>query len=154
MRSKDGARPAKTLPFPVDSTTPVVILKLYHYLGLGVARSLGRLGVHVHGIDPNPDAHALSSRYCPGRYVKDLQQMCPDEAVEYLLTLGRKIGRKAVLFHTADESAGFVAEHAQQLSECYLLPCQSPELVRTVTSKRQMYLMVKRLGIPTAETWF
>ena len=47
-----------------DTTVPVVVLYTYHYGQLGVLRSFGRLGIAVHGVDPNPWSPGLFSRYC------------------------------------------------------------------------------------------
>jgi len=58
-------------PLCVDASTPAVVLKLdpnvMHHGGLGVIRSLGRLGVPVYGVHEGPFAPAASSRYLQGR---------------------------------------------------------------------------------------
>ena len=50
-----------------DTSVPVVIMYVYHYGQLGAIRSLGRLGVTVRGVDPDPTAPGLFSRYCKGK---------------------------------------------------------------------------------------
>ena len=56
-----------------DVTTPAVVLKLdpnvLHHGGLGVIRSLGRLGVPVYGVHEGSQLKtpAASSRYLAGR---------------------------------------------------------------------------------------
>jgi predicted ATP-grasp superfamily ATP-dependent carboligase len=74
--------------------------------------------------------------------------------VEYLLEAGRKIARRSILIPTTDDGAVFVADYAAALKECFLFPNQSPELARTLASKKGMYYLSKRLGIPTPETAF
>jgi hypothetical protein len=37
-----------------DTSTPVVIFKLFEHCGAGIMRSLGRMGIPVYGIDPDP----------------------------------------------------------------------------------------------------
>ena len=49
----------------IDSSTPVVALKAHHGT-LGLARSLGRLGVAVHAMHADPAHPALASRYLAG----------------------------------------------------------------------------------------
>ena len=56
---------------PIDTTTPAVVLKfdpnVMHHGGLGVIRSLGRVGVPVYGVHEGPWAPAANSRYLAGR---------------------------------------------------------------------------------------
>jgi hypothetical protein len=69
-----------------------VILYTYHYGQLGVLRSLGRLGIAVHGIDPNPLSPGLFSRYCQKKFLSDVDAALPKASVEYLLNVAKKIG--------------------------------------------------------------
>ncbi|TLY33467.1 MAG: GNAT family N-acetyltransferase [Ignavibacteria bacterium] len=137
-----------------DTTVPVVVLKLYHHLSLGVVRSLGRLGIEVLGIDQNPRAPGLHSQYCRGRYVWDIDGARPDKTIEFLLRIGKSIGKRSVLINTADEGALLLAEHAEALREWFILPYVLPELVRSLTSKKEMYYLARKQGIDTAEAVF
>src|SRR5450755_1858616 len=85
----------------VDTSTPAVVLKLdpnvLHHGGLGVIRSLGRLGVPVYGVHEGRLAPAASSRYLHGRC---FWQPSPDDAERVragLLQLAERIGQPAVL---------------------------------------------------------
>lgn len=55
----------------VDRTVPAIVLKfdrnVFHHGGLGVIRSLGRLGVPVYGVQEDRWAPAGASRYLHGR---------------------------------------------------------------------------------------
>jgi predicted ATP-grasp superfamily ATP-dependent carboligase len=70
------------------------------------------------------------------------------------LNVARRIGRRAILIPTSDVTAAFVAENAPLLQDAFLFPHQSPALLRTLSRKKDMYLLCKRMGIPTAETVF
>jgi D-aspartate ligase len=137
-----------------DTSVPVVVLKTYHHMGLGIVRSLGRLGVRIYGVDPNPRAAGLHSRYCHGRFAWDVDHAAPEKTVQFLLDLGKEIGHRSILIHTADESAVLLAEHAEALSKWYIFPHQSPDLVKALVSKKEMYFLAKQHNIPTAETVF
>ncbi len=52
---------------PIDSSTPVLALKAHHGT-LGIARSLGRLGVPVHVMHSDLAHPALTSRYVVRAY--------------------------------------------------------------------------------------
>ncbi|HYQ86395.1 MAG TPA: carboxylate--amine ligase [Bacteroidota bacterium] len=137
-----------------DTTVPVVVLKVYHHLSLGVVRTLGRLGIEVLGIDQNPQAPGLHSQYCRGRYIWDVDRARPEKTVEFLLKVGKSIGKRSVLINTADEGALLLAEHAEALREWFIFPSVPPELVRSLTSKKEMYHLARKHGVQTAETEF
>ena len=137
----------------LDTSVPVVVLKTHHG-SLGIARSLGRLGVDVYGIAASPNEPSTLSRYWRACYHWNLDSATAERSVEYFLELGRQLGRRAILIPVSDRTAMFVAEHAEALRQAYLFRALSPELIRTLTSKKGMYALVKKLGIPTAETLF
>src|SRR5215469_3015696 len=80
---RDSARPGRAASMiapalhdaipELDTTTPAVVLKLdqnvMHHGGLGVIRSLGRLGIPVYGVHEGRWAPAATSRYLNGRFI-------------------------------------------------------------------------------------
>ena len=100
-----------------DVSTPAVVLVCNRQVGLGIVRSLGRLGVPVYGVDDNRRAPAFFSRYCRGKAIWDLHGSSPEESVRFLVRLGRQLGRRSVLIPTSDIGAMFVADQADQLDE-------------------------------------
>lgn len=137
-----------------DTSTPVVIFKLFEHCGAGIMRSLGRLGISVHGIDPDPWNPGLRSRYCRGRFIRNLEDASPDEALRFLFEVGGKIGGRPILLSNGDLPSLFLADHAPELRDAYLIQTPAAELVRSLSDKRQMYFMAKKYGVPTAETVF
>lgn len=137
-----------------DTSVPVVIMYVYHYGQLDAIRSLGRLGVTVRGVDPDPTAPGLFSRYCKGKFLWDVDGAKPEETVQYLLDLGKKIGQKSLLIHTTDNSSTLLADYAEELSEWFIFPRITPELVQGLASKRGLYFLAKKNGIPTPEACF
>jgi len=137
-----------------DNSVPVVVMYVYHYGQVGAIRSLGRLGVAVRGIDPDPTAPGLFSRYCKGKFLWDVDGSKPEETVQYLLDLGKKIGKKSLLIHTTDNSSTLLADYADELSEWFIFPHITPELVQGLASKKGLYFLAKKYGIPTPETCF
>lgn len=137
-----------------DTSVPVVVIKSYHHGSLGIARSLGRLGVNVYGVDSNRYAPGLCSRYFRDKFICDVDHASPEQLVQYLLGISKKIGKRCILMPTYDECVVTVTEYADVLSKDYLFPCLSPQLTRLLTSKREMYFIAKKSGIPTAEAYF
>jgi D-aspartate ligase len=137
-----------------ETYVPVVLLYNYHYGSLGVERSLGRLGVNVYGVDPNPWSSGLYSRYCKGRFIWDSDGVPPEASVKYLLYIAQKIGKRSILIHTTDNSANWLADYADELSECYFISKLSPQLVKAFTSKKELFYLAKSIGVPTPEACF
>lgn len=137
-----------------DTSTPVVVLRSDSHGGLNIVRSLGRLGVPVHNVDPNPWAPTFRSRYCRGRFLWDIEHRPAEESLEYMAAVRRKIRRPCILIPTTDRTANFVAEHAGTLAKDFVFPKQPPGLVQSLASKREMFHLARRHSIPTPEAIF
>jgi D-aspartate ligase len=133
---------------------PVTVLRAGAHGPLGIVRSLGRLGVPVYVVDPDRRAPARTSRYCRGGFVCELDPARPDAAVRDLVHVGRAIGSRSILVPTTDEAALLVADHAEALREAFVIVELPPGLARALCSKKEMYHLARRHGVPTAETLF
>ncbi len=139
-----------------DTSTPVVILQSvawFHHGGLGIARSLGRLGVRVYWMHGPRRMPTDLSRYVHEKVVWDADAPV-EEAVESVLNLGRRIGRQCVLIPIDDMSAVFVADQADALRKSYLFPDQPAGLARSLNSKKELHFLCKEAGVPTPEAVF
>lgn len=137
-----------------DNTTPVVVLRSDSHGGLNIMRSLGRLGVPVYNVDPNPWAPAFRSRYCKGKFLWDIEHRPAEESLEYMAGVRRKIGRPCVLIPTTDRTARFVAAHTLRLAEDFLFHEQPAGLVDALASKRHMFHLARRHHVPTPDAVF
>lgn len=137
-----------------DTSVPVVVLGSHIFSCLGIARSLGRLGVPVYCIDPNPWLPALHSRYILGKFIWDLDKAAPETTVRYLLAVAKKIGNRPILIPTYDEGSALVSDYAEVLGESYVFHHVPSQLVHALTSKKEMFFLAKKHNIPTAETLF
>jgi D-aspartate ligase len=140
----------------VNTTTPIVIFGLsrgiFHHGALGIARSAGRLGIPVHRIARERSAPARLSRYSRG------WSCIPDRAstaeiLEFLHECSGSVGR-ALLIPIDDAASVFVDEHAQALEPDFLFPRQPEGLAQALSSKREMYELCMRHGIPTPASAF
>ena len=137
-----------------QNTTPVVMLKSVAHGGLGAVRSFGRLGVPVYTVEAEPGTPAFSSRYSSGKLRLDIETAPREQALSALLALARRIGTHSVLIPSTDYAAIFIAENASDLREWFLFPEQSPELIRALYSKKEMYFLARRFDVPTPATNF
>jgi predicted ATP-grasp superfamily ATP-dependent carboligase len=137
-----------------DTSVPVVVLNLFTHCGVGVVRSLGRLGVPVYCVHGDSAAPSLRSRYSRGAFKWDVGCESPDASVDYLIDLARNIGGQPILIPTEDISCLFVDEQADALGEAYRFPRRPPGLAQTLSNKEGMYHLCRKLAIPTPATWF
>jgi D-aspartate ligase len=137
----------------IDTSTPAVVLKLdpnvLHHGGLGVIRSLGRLGVPVYGVHESPLAPAAGSRYLRGRYFWQPGASDHERIRDGLITLADQIGQPAVLLPTDDAGAIFLAEHGADLRSRFLFPAPPPALPRQVAGKFSLFELCATLGVPS-----
>jgi D-aspartate ligase len=131
--------------------TPILIFGLsrgvFHHGALGVARSAGRLGIPVHRIGCERFAPARLSRY--NRGWSAIPEHADGERVLAALRNVRANIGPAVLIAIDDASSVFVDEHAGELAQDFLFPRQPDGLARKLSSKRGMYELCQRHGIPT-----
>jgi D-aspartate ligase len=138
----------------MNVSTPVVVLPSGHHAGLGIARSLGRLGVPVYSVDEAAWEPAFSSRYCAGRFVLDGKNRSSGEYLSGLLKIGRKLGGKSgnrpILIPTTDREAVWAADNAAALGEVFRFPERDATLVRALCDKSRMQELAQRTGVATA----
>ena len=137
-----------------DASTPAVVLGCFRHGGLGVTRSLGRLGVPVHAVDGDRCTPAFFSRYCRERHLWDVHAAPAEETARFLVALGERLGRRSVLIPTTDIGIMLVADHADLLRPHFAFPERDAGLVRSLCSKREMYRLAKAHGVPAPETAF
>ena len=138
---------------PLDTKNPVLVLNC-KLGGLAIMRSLGILGIRVWGVDPEPKAPGFLSRYCKGKFIKKFDETSPFDYLDFILGLGKVLGKGTVLVPTSDDLSVFVAEHADVLKEYFLFPRNSPRIVQNLVSKEGMYHLAKQHGVPVPETEF
>ncbi|MFB3916846.1 MAG: hypothetical protein ACE14M_08955 [Terriglobales bacterium] len=137
-----------------DTSTPVVVVGLDTHGPLGIMRSLGRLGVDVYAVHSRSRMPSQFSRYCKGFFYWNFPDGGADALLQNLLDVSRAVGGRPILVPTSDETVVFVNDHLPVLREPFLYPGQTAALVRSLISKKEMYFLAKRHGIPTAETLF
>ena len=82
--------------------------------GLGVIRNLGRNGISILGVDSDPLAVALFSKYCTKKLIyKKTEAM--ENFLENLKSLAEKINKKCVLIPTDDKYVRFICKFRKNL---------------------------------------
>jgi predicted ATP-grasp superfamily ATP-dependent carboligase len=142
----------------LDRAVPALLVKIGHYPlhhgGLGAARSLGRAGVSVYAITEDHFTPVARSRYVTEHFVwRSSHRADPAELIGRLRAIAAPLGRP-VAVATDDEAAVLLAEHADELGGYLRLPPVPPALPRQLASKRGLYELCRRHGIPTPRTAF
>jgi D-aspartate ligase len=137
---------------PLTGRPPGAVVIGGDYQGLGIVRSLGKIGIPICVID---DEHSISrfSRYAThGIRVPDLRQ--EHRIIETLLDCGRKLNLQGwVLFPTRDEIVSAISRHRSALSELFRVPAPEWNTTRWVLDKRNTYKLAQDLNIPFPMTW-
>jgi D-aspartate ligase len=137
-----------------SAETPAALVFNCHITGLAVARSLGRRGVPVIGLDRDRNGYGLHSRYTT------VAARCPypldDERafIDLLMEIGSALRKKAVLFPCLDEWVFAVARHARELEEFFHLPFSDLETIERILDKNLLYRKCEERGIPIPRTFY
>nr|WSY50030.1 ATP-grasp domain-containing protein [Streptomyces sp. NBC_00886] len=141
----------------LDDDVPVLLARIgcypQHHGSLGVVRTVGRLGVPVHAIVEDRFTPVALSRHVTRRFVwPTTGREEPERLTEALLSIGRAIGRRCVPVPTDDEAAILLAEHADRLAECFLLPPVPPGLPRLLAGKASLLQICAEAGVPAPQS--
>jgi predicted ATP-grasp superfamily ATP-dependent carboligase len=121
--------------------------------GLAVARTLGRKGVPVIGVDNRPKAPGFVSKYVT-RLLTDNIQKDPGAVLDSLLQAAQGQDRKGVIFPASDAAVLFLTNNERRLSEHFLFMAPPERVREAMVNKRLQYEEAVRLGIPVPETCF
>jgi D-aspartate ligase len=124
--------------------TPVVVLGL-GVSGLELCRALGRRGIRVIGLAPQPDLAAFS-RYCQFQPCAEVRHQ-PEQLAAELTALAARLGERPVLMPTTDEGVAFLATHHAHLARCYRFVQPDPKVAVALLDKAESYRLALRHGL-------
>jgi D-aspartate ligase len=144
---------------PLTSGTdagPVPVLVLRRSLGelqhcaLGIARTLGRMGVPVHAVRRSRFEPATSSRYITGE-LPVRADTTEKEWIDQLMGLDEVLNG-AILLPIDDLAAVAVGNHQERLSGRFRMCVQPTGVPRQLASKRTLAELCAEMEVPTPET--
>ncbi|MCW2666241.1 MAG: putative ATP-grasp enzyme-like protein [Frankiales bacterium] len=134
---------------------PAALVMNTHITGLAVARSLGRAGVPVLGLDKERGGLGQHSRHLSGL------GLVPGPAVDggaaladHLVALGPSFADRPVLFPTNDDWVLALARHRDRLEEHYRFPYAPYDVVRRALGKTALYRACEALGVDAPRSWY
>jgi predicted ATP-grasp superfamily ATP-dependent carboligase len=135
---------------------PALILKTgrypVHHGGLGIVRSLGRLGIPVYTIAEDHLTPAGTSRYLTGSFVWNAGDLPRPQMLEALAGIGRKLNRPTILIPTDDLGAILIAEESATLRQWFVFPDILPGTPRNLANKGMLYTLCRQMGVPCPNT--
>lgn len=139
----------------LPAAVPAALVMNTHITGLAVARSLGRAGVPVVGLDDERGGLGQSSRHLaglglvPGPTVDDGRALA-----EHLAALGPSFAARPVLVPTNDDWVLALAAHRELLEPHYRSTSAGHDVVRRALGKTALYRACERLGVPVPRSWY
>lgn len=122
------------------------------YTGLGIARSLGELGIPVIGLTAQHGVYGNYTRYAKVTFCPDSRNE-PEKLAAFLLGLAERIGDGGVLFPTRDDDVVFLDRFRGELEAHYRLVVPPSAAISVCLDKWQTYLCAIRAGVPTPKSW-
>jgi predicted ATP-grasp superfamily ATP-dependent carboligase len=139
----------------LPASHPAALVMNTHITGLAVARSLGRAGVPVVGLDDERGGLGQSSRHLaglglvPGPTVDDGHALA-----DHLAALGPSFAERPVLIPTNDDWVLALARHRAQLEEHYRYSFAAYDVVQRALAKTSLYRACEALGVAIPRTWY
>lgn len=131
---------------------PVVVGGAF-YTGLGLMRNLTRRGVTTCCIDNNDNQPAFRSIYGSAHRCPNPDHR-PEEWLEFMIGLSRKLGQKPVFIPTADRFVSATAKYADELQEHYVFHRKTIDLQALLATKQRQYELADAHGMPIPRTCY
>ncbi len=134
------------------SRYPPAVVTYMSYSGLGIVRSLGRQGIPVYALDPNPKQIGMNSRYCQSKICPSVESN-ENEHIEYLISLSKTLGEKPVLFPTGDNTVLCYAKYENILEDFFLFTGPQHSTIEKLTTKDALYRTAVEFNVPVPVTY-
>lgn len=114
--------------------SPAVVIPSDRPGALGIARSLGRRRIPVYGVDHDPRAIGMVSKYlraCPLPNKDDSEE----NRLQFLIDLGKKLRTKGVLYPLRDDDVILCSRERRELQKYYLYVMPEHSTVSNLVTK-------------------
>lgn len=131
---------------------PTAVVMNMSYTGLGIARSLGEMGIPVIGLTSERGIYGNFSRYARTRFCPDSKRQ-PDQLLAYLIQLGKALDHPGIIFPTRDHDLVFLDQYRAELTPWFSLVLPESSVLDACLNKWQTYQWAQRSGIPAPKSW-
>jgi D-aspartate ligase len=130
-----------------------VVLGTNYYIGLSIARCLGRNGVHVVSADHSKKgAYGRHSKYLSEKIIVPNYKTHPEEFIDALIDFAKKQDKKPVLYPSADQYVEMMDRYMDRLRPYYLYPDNRKGLCLDLMNKESIHKMAEDLEVLVPET--
>ncbi len=136
-----------------SQTRPTAFVLNISLAGLGAVRSLGRAGIPVIGLDPDPGHAGFVSRYCTARQAPHPVHE-PDRLAEFLLNEATALDQPGILSPASDAFVLFISRYRDQLRDAFRFSLPSPGVMEAMVDKSKLYHLAERHGVAYATTLY
>lgn len=119
---------------------------------LSMVRPLGRCGIPVALVTPDPDSLMTRSRYCAEIVPVPSWVSDPEGAIDALIAWGRTQPIKPVLFYQGDHDMVAISRSRERLTPHFSLVLPSPELIEALSDKFQFADLSAARDLPVPRT--
>ena len=139
----------------LPASPPAAVVMNTHITGLAVARSLGRAGVPVLGLDDERGGLGQHSRHLAGLGLVPAPVLDGGQALaDHLTALGPSFADRPVLVPTNDDWVLALARHRAQLEEHYRYSFAPYDVVQRALAKSALYRACEQLDVAVPRTWY
>ena len=139
----------------LPASIPAALVMNTHITGLAVARSLGRAGVPVIGLDDERGGLGQHSRHLTGLGLVPGPTVDGGRALaDHLSALGPCFAERPVLVPTNDDWVLALAQHRDQLEPHYRYTFAAYDVVQRALAKSSLYRACEALGVDIPRTWY
>lgn len=131
---------------------PAVVIPADRPASLGIARSLSRKGISVYGVDRDPTAAGMVSKYLIPFPVPNSQENDASR-LQALIDLGRSFKDKAVLYPVSDEDVLLCSCQRNELQKYYVYVMPEHSIVKNLLTKNGLHGMAYEHDIPAPQVF-
>lgn len=138
-------------PSGQTNDVPAVVFPADRPAPLWIARSLGHRKIPVYGVDADPGAIAMASKYlapCP----LPNGDKSDKNRLAYLLELGKQLGQ-AVLFPVSDDAVILASKYRDDLQKYYHYVMPDHQTISSVLTKDGLHKVAAQLDIPSSKVY-
>lgn len=121
-------------------------------MGLDIARSLGRRGIPVYGMDDNQTVVGGKSRFCQ---LINSPSPVEDENgfIDFMLDFARRQEQRPVFYPVSDDMVLLASRHRDALQEYYDYVMPPHKQMSQLLSKGGLSQVAERIGLPTPQAF-
>jgi D-aspartate ligase len=131
---------------------PAAVVMNMYYTGLGIARSIGGRGVRTVGLSAQRGIYGNFTRYAEVRICPDSRED-PSGLKNFLVSLGKELGGRSVIFPTRDDDAILLDLYRDELSPYFIPAIPSSGALVACLNKWETFQWAQKAAVAAPRCW-